>query len=339
MTTTQFRPLSMYRPARPPRSAKTRPGHRARIRDRRCSTAMMSCLLSVVACRSRPPSMGGWEGHGSVPCQSVDAGGCYAADLPRVTDRDWSPAVIESFVDRAAVGTVAIDLSAVPPGLLSDCRLPGMYTEARGEAGSGQFWATNRPLLGFEEMRSDCVNATHVVAAYSLQDDRFEALAIPLPCPSVREATPAVGCVGRGLTGRERLERARSIGLRWQPDGGQSPGASLEIYALAPDATMAPTLFGLLPSQLPTWPQRDCVLAAHMAWLREGYGLEKDAKGAVKIIRWERYVRPEVDIARSEESCLYRPIFLSCFPELFRPKQLSADCWVPATLDTSNSGP
>ena len=302
----------------------------------RFSVAVIGCVLGAVACRSRALSMGGWEGHENIPCDALEGGDRGAAGLPRVTEHDWSVASIDSFVSRTVAGTVAVDLLSGTPRLLPDCRLAGKYTEALGETGSGRFWATSRPLFGFEELPPECFEATHAIAAYVRRVGRFEALAVPLPCPFVDDASPARGCIGRGLTGRERLARARAIIRKLETEIDPFPSVSLELYALAPDASMVPARFGLSTTRPFDWRQRDCVLASHMGWVSSGYDWSEDASGRGSVVPRPRNLVPEIDIFRSGDSCLYRPIFTTCFPELFRPKQLRSVCWESVELEPSN---
>lgn len=296
-------------------------------------------LLALVGCsgtaRSEPRAsrQGGWEGYMSCTPIATD---CSGNGLPRVTDRDWSGAEIASFVARAEKGTTAVSHGPKNTAVLPDCVLDGRYDEVAGKPGSGRLWVTNRPLFRTDEVRASCARATHVVAAFARKDARFEALLLPLPCPSIADGKPAQGCIGQGMTGAERLHKSSGLRTRIEPVKvvprnakerkrmfvtGEleavtkpeipSDGWLLEMWALAPDDY--PTMRWL--SEL----KKDCPLSAQAGWLASCYAKDSvPGLPAKPITPVPPPFKMRLDYG-GQPQCDGRPVFLTCFPSLFQP--------------------
>jgi hypothetical protein len=254
-----------------------------------------------------------------------------AEGLPRVTERDWSPEAIQLFLRRASQSTVAVE-RATATRVLPDCRLDGAYVEVRGEAGSGRFWATNRPLFATHEIGPDCAGATHAVAAYVTHGQRFEGILVPLPCPPTSDTSPARVCIARDMTGPERQLRAQMLEHKWEPDieSSGAPGQALQIYALAPDDPVGLSALGEI--------RKDCVMSAHASWVRAGYQVEHGSRpvrrpvaattmGPTAGLAMET---PRIDREWAARTCLASPVFLTAFPELFVVDRQGGSCWLPA---------
>jgi hypothetical protein len=267
-------------------------------------------------------------------CRIEPGVNCGAGDLPRLTERDWPRATIEQFVQRTKRGTVAVERSEGGTSLSPDCKLDGKYTEVRGEPKSARFWATNRSLLLYDEVGPNCAGATHVVVAFALSSEsdagafRFSAVLIPLPCPSVSDPMPAKGCLGKGLSGPQRLERAQQIMKVVRPDDAyrQKLSALFEVYALIPDDRWGLGYLAKMRGQ----DVHDCTLEEQINWALRKYALVEDARGGRVWQRRENGEAPApISISLSQDSCLTRPPFLSCFPGLFTPSE-GGGCWAPA---------
>jgi hypothetical protein len=248
-----------------------------------------------------------------------------------VTEHDWSPAEVAAFAERARQGTVAVDRRDSRVRVLTACRLDGTYLEIKGKTGSGRMWVTNRPLLRTDEVDGDCAEATHEVAAYARAGNRFEAILVPLPCPPVVDAEPARGCVGRGMTGPERIERSGTLQVSLAAGreshsstdrAALSAGRILEMWALAPDEYSAARCLGGLPD--------DCAFRAHGVWVGSVYYWDETGGRARTGKHSASRATPEIALAESADDCLFRPVFLDCFPRLFEADHDGGACWSPA---------
>jgi len=267
---------------------------------------------------------------------------CAATDLPRVSDRDWSPQDVARFVTLASKGTVAVDLSAKGTAVLDDCALPGRYERYPGK-GAGHLWATNRPLLRAEELGRGCARGTHLVAAFARRDARFEAVLVPLPCPPITDIRPARGCVGKGLTGSQRLARGRALQERLDPGGATLPRPTAAREDSGEWSRHAPPplpqdskdgrgktrlsngwllgMWALTPDDYPAtrWLNRlagDCALAAQGAWLDSAYAWGGTHKAPHTVVL-PKPAPPSLQQGHlSLKSCLARPVFPHCFPDI-----------------------
>lgn len=276
--------------------------------------AVVTCKSSLREAREGDDHPVSWEGHQDFSCESNPVRSCVKQRLSRVTQKDWSSVVLEQVLARSAQGTVAVDQSGGTTHLLPSCHLPGSYTEVQGAPGRGRFWATDRPIILSGEVGPDCRAATHVVAAFAtatpLADggaSHFAAILIPLPCPASSEPAPAEGCVGRGLTGEERLARARQKG---HEDAGVS--SHFEAYALAPDD--ADSLDRLQEAR----PYVDCFLTEQIGVINATL-----SHGGRDLDSWRKF--------DEDGNCRERPPFLDCFPDLFEPAKSDGQCWKSAT--------
>jgi hypothetical protein len=273
-------------------------------------------------------SKGDWESRAN-SCRSET--GCGASGLPRVTEQDWSPAEVTAFVERAGKGTVAVDWRDGRVRLLATCRLDGAYLEIKGKTGSGRMWVTNRPLFRTDEVGGDCAEGNHEVAAYSRAGNHFEAILVPLPCPPVADAEPARGCLGRGMTGSQRIKKSEPlmVGLAAARESHSSPdraalsaGRILDMWALAPDEYHAAQWLAGLPD--------DCGFRAHGVWVSSVYYWDATGGRARTGKHATSRAAPEFALAQSADDCLFRPPFLDCFPRLFEAAHDGGACWSPA---------
>lgn len=281
-----------------------------------------------------PPQ--GWERQED--CSAVDRT-CAAGALPRLTDRDWTPVEVAAFLDRAKRGTVAVERGQRTTRLLVDCGLPGGYEGYDGTSG-GRLWATNRPLLRSEEVGGSCALGTHLVASFATNREKFEAILLPLPCPTSSDPKPAQGCVGRGLSGAERMERARALQERLDPgrstlvtptarlrDTGESSRRAPPELPADPrgeiDNAWLLDMWALTPDDYPAtrWLNRlvgDCALVEQGQWLDSAYawGGTRERPHTVVV------AKPSPPVLQkgtpSLSSCLARPVFAQCFPKLVR---------------------
>lgn len=213
----------------------------------------------------------------------------------------------QQLLEASRAGTVVVVFWDGAVRVLDTCKLAGPYTEVAGEAGSGRFWASHRTLFRPGELSEGCAAATHSVAAFAVgTSGAFSAILIPLPCPSTADARPAEGCVGRGLTGPERLERA--LKLRKRGSSTSPVSEAFEAYALfSEDRTGRDFLHGLASRQ-----DADCSMSGQVSAL--GFQVEL----------------PTIDLQRSWDECEYQPAYLGCFPGLFDPAPGEPHgCWRP----------
>jgi hypothetical protein len=274
-----------------------------------------------------------WEGHGGLRgCRLNAEADCGSGRLPRVTEKEWTPASFEQAFKRSAEGTIAVDYKSGAAQLVAGCRLPGTYTEAQGEPGSGRFWATDRLLFKVTELGSECQTATHAIAAFAVRGVeggriakeggamspvkigaslRVSALLVPLPCPPTSDPAPAKGCVGRGLTGPQRKKRAVDTWHDTLEEAHRRDLADLfEVYAFLPDDPRGLEYLGSKTRKA----RIDCFLANQIFAARSNYPVEK----------WGHF-QPD-----NEENCEAQPPFLTCFPGLFEPAPSDVACWRPA---------
>jgi hypothetical protein len=286
----------------------------------------LSCVTAGVAGESKNHG----EQSGPAPgCNLAPLATCGSGHLPRLTEKDWSVKDRERFFDRARAGTVAVDSDGRTTRLVEGCKLAGTYTEVAGEPGSGRFWATDRAIFRVDEVSSGCRTATHAVAAFAKTATSFGAILVPLPCPPTRDAEPAPGCVGKGLTGPARVKRGLALRATIPPDRGseQDVAKLLEIFALMPDHHLGLDSVAQLN-------QGDCPLDAQGEWVNRGYSFSRrDEDGAWTVTRrtnLESWDVPRITIEGSPYTCASRPVFLQCFPGLFDPAPAGYQCWRPA---------
>jgi hypothetical protein len=289
----------------------------------------LGCMRSAVQCEYggvlRPDgTCTGWEGHG--PRSTLLEGcqlDCAATGLPRVTDRDWNNAEIERFVRRAGEGVVAVNRRENGRlNLLASCNLDGRYVEIRAKAGSGAMWASTRPLFRADEVGESCAEATHLVAAYARQGGRFDAILLPLPCPSVLATDSARGCVGRGMTGAQRLKRARALWGALDHEAFVNEwsegwvGRSHEARALVPDHGLSNVLEA-----------GDRTLSEHAWWVRSAYGYINES--LPMRLEHPEAPKPQLNL-QCRHGCIAFPVFMKCFPDIFEPELTDVGCWIAA---------
>jgi hypothetical protein len=269
-------------------------------------------------------------------CSAVDRT-CAAGALPRLTDLNWTQAEVAAFLDRAKQGTAAVERGQRTTRLLADCGLPGGYEGYDGKI-DGRLWATNRPLLRSEEVGDICALATHLIAAFATHRAKFEAILLPLPCPASSDPMPAKGCVGRGLTGAERMGRARALQESLDPgrstlvtptarlrDTGESSRRPPPELPVTPrrkiDNAWLLDMWALTPDEYPAtrWLNRlagDCALAEQGKWLDSAYawGGTREHPHTVVVAKPKPPVLHKGTLSLS--SCVARPVFAQCFPSL-----------------------
>jgi len=306
---------------------------------RRCVLrSRLVCILLLATaptCASwaskKSDNLGDWEAHPNacIPDETT----CGSAGLPRVTERGWTIKEIDAFVDRAKKGTVAVDHNGSKDRIMENCQLSGAYLEILGSKGSGRMWATNRPLFRTDEVDSDCAAATHVVAAFARKEGRFEAILVPLPCPSVADERPARGCLARGLSGPERMKRSQALVARLEASyeaASQSERQNkidaaqiLEPWVLAPDEYSTTRWLSGLP--------KDCAFSAHGSWVANVYSGWDDGSGYLRTRIGPKPHPPRFGVgAEALLKCIHRPVFLHCFAGLFEPARFGGACWSPA---------
>jgi len=312
------------------------------------STCATSTSAQGKADHSGGSGPGPEEHHG---CQEL-AHTCAATDLLRLGNQDLSPSEIDALVKRADKGAAVVERVNGHSKLRPSCRVPGTYASYQGKTpgktSTGRLWATNRPLLHPDEVGRDCASATHLVAAFARNAEKFEAILVPLPCPPIDDPKPAPWCLAQGLTGPERLERSIGIQDRLEPAlqplypprrSKASAEASQEAAARAGapahpahpahparpgiKATTAAILemWALAPDDYPAtrWLERvegDCALAQQGTWYTSGYRWSRDRDNP----RTEAHARPPAPQLQpgrlSSTTCLAWPVFLDCFPGL-----------------------
>jgi hypothetical protein len=277
---------------------------------------VITCKSSLREAREGVDFPQSWEGHTDYSCEENPPRSCRVERASRITEKDWPPAVFEQVLARSGGGTMAVDRSDGTTKLVPSCHLPGSYTEVKGAPGRGRFWATDRPIIVADEVGADCRAATHVVAAFATTPPpandsafRVEAILIPLPCPATSESAPSEGCVGRGLTGEERLQRARELRKKNRhADAGLS--SHVEAYALAPNDRFS-------IDNLETSPYVDCFLAEQIGLINATV-----SHGGRVLDGWNKF--------DEQDDCRVRPPFLNCFPDLFEPARTDRQCWISA---------
>ena len=256
-------------------------------------------------------------------CDQEAATTCGAGHLPRVTDRDWSPAEIAHFRARAEHGTVAVAYTSGKPRLVPDCALDGKYTEVQGQPGSGRLWASNRVLLLPEEATgAGCAHATHLAATFAIRGTSFAALLVPLP----------------GSPDPARTDRAHAL-LRSLPADEQEhpqPEHALTAYALAPNDYLTLQRLARINGE--------CALHEHAQWILRQYVFTRDREGNNIVARNHRRdapydAPPRLDEQLSQRSCLNQPVFRKCFPELFQPSPGVTGCWAAAAAKPGARAP
>ena len=300
------------------------------------SRSLLSLVVGFAMITSKAEVAHGREGSA---CDAESAHICTAGKLPRVTSHEWTVAEVQSFMTSAAIGTVAIavDKKTRAARLVTSCRLPGSYTEARTKPGQGRLWATNRVvLLPGEVDRAACVSATHLVAAFARASNgavTFSAILVPLPCPSVTEEAPASGCIAEGQSGPDRLSFARGAIGKLRKERARTGVVSVEdylqVYALAPDH---PDTLGFL-----YWAPVDaeCAVHAQVEWAGRQYRTTRDPSGQqIATLRpaddIERTIeKPTLDVNAGVRSCLHHPAFRKCFAGIAEPVDDPWRCWEP----------
>jgi hypothetical protein len=229
---------------------------------------------------------------------------------------------------------VALEWDGRGPRLIDGCRLDGGYTEVAGERGSGRLWASNRVMFRADEIPPGCSTATHVVATFVVPPTAEKAertpvepsaILVPVPCPPTSDPKPARGCIGRGLTGAQRMDRAQSLIARFRQSGAPQPevALALEIFALIPDDYLGVVFARRANTE-------DCALHDQAMWVGAQYVNVRDHKGEQRMKLSPEGNRPPVptlDEGGSTQSCLMRPVFLQCFPGLFDPAPAGGGCW------------
>ena len=284
-------------------------------------------VVSALGCCAPPRQrVDSHEGPAAVPPDIiVPALPCSAGELPRLDRRTWSAEEIERFITRSLHGAAAVIYADGAARLVPGCKLDGGYQEVPAKPGSGRFWASDRLLYIPDEIGGDCAEATHVIGAFALRADggvvtEFGAILVPLPCPSVHAESPAKGCIGRGLTGSERLERARALMNRGGEAMFADASVSLEAYALAPDAIETLDYLGQLDGA-GKW-RLDCGLQGQAQGMWELYFV--DMEGDRRVLRLRSYwqsMRPRV--RWDCFLCSSQPAFQACFPGLFAPRYVA----------------
>jgi hypothetical protein len=284
--------------------------------------AALSLLVVALACAAAPrPVAGKTDSLPRATPAVFEPATCGAGDLPRMTEATFDGGV-PAFVAAAARGGVAVVWNGKRARLVEGCHLDGQYTEALGQTPGARFFATNRVLFRADEIGPPCRPATHAVAAYvtsiavanKAAPSRLDAILVPLPCPSVTEREAAPGCVGAGLTGAERHDKAARLRakLAAAPAGKEDVAAALEIFALVPDE-----LQGLLrPAQTD-----ECALAAQGRWVSDQYLLSDGPEGQTATLRSadRRPPPPHLRCDSGQYSCSTMPVFLTCFGDRFSP--------------------
>jgi hypothetical protein len=193
-------------------------------------------LAAVLLHSCSHPAPRTWEGRGegdSTSCELKAGTNCGIGSLTRVSEGDWAPGELAAFLARTPEGTAAVSRNGGQLRLVPDCHLRGKYGEVQGKSGAGRFWtASAGSIFVPQEIDPACLEATHVIAVFATRNGHFGAMLVPLPCPSVSDPSPAIGCIGRGLNGPERQARARA--LRKGLGHPRDPGVLLDIYALSP---------------------------------------------------------------------------------------------------------
>lgn len=258
---------------------------------------------------------------------------CGAGNLPRIAPGAWSEQQVRDFMGRFPAGTVAVELAAGQSRLVAECKLDGAYTELKGKDGKARLWATNRLLLLPSELAAGCDSATHLVAAFVTRGTAFSAIVVPLPCPSISEATPAQRCIGEGATGAERKDRVMATfkALPLEQRSAPETAFTLENYSLAPDYWLGLELLGKIASE--------CAVREQADWMLDRYVGSRDATGEhIVTLAPERLPPavpvPSIDEEKSWRSCAYQPAFRKCFPGLFEPSPGPMGCWEPAKRES-----
>jgi hypothetical protein len=296
----------------------------------------------LISCRTPPPREEPFE---RMPlrgeCEINRIVGCGAGHLPRISESDWSDAQIASLLRLSDRGVnLAVDRSGPSTVLVSDCELDGGYVEIAG--GPGRFWGTDRAFYYSEEIPSACRTATHLIASFAVAEDgkggrrRFSAILVPLPCPPSTDMNPAVGCIGKGLTGPKR--QARSLMMAGfetrrakERDFEKRPtdvGQLFETYALYPDDPWG-ALYLAGYSRYPP-ESKDRGLASVLWWPGGKYNFRMNGQNTVLEPNYQWEATPHRLSCPETYSCQGEPpVFLACFGGLFRPAPDYDGCWTP----------
>jgi hypothetical protein len=209
------------------------------------------CAWTLSACHATTGEARAADGK-TTPVAAVPAAAphplsiCRAGTLPRLNESTVSGGA-DALIAASKRGTVAIVWDGARAFVVADCRLDGTSVVIPGRGGKGVFRATNRVLFLIDEIPADCRRATHVVAALASDvapsgasgkdASRLGAVLVPLPCPSVTDRLPAVGCIDKGARGAARQTRAAGLwaGQEARANSARELPALLEAWALAPD--------------------------------------------------------------------------------------------------------
>jgi hypothetical protein len=291
-------------------------------------SARILVLVLLLGCaRPRPLT---WHPENDGPalgCELKPQADCGIGTLARIDEKDWAPGELRSFFARVRKGAAAVDHVPGQTRVVPECRLAAAYGEVEGRPGKGRLWTVLDPqILLSTPLEPACGKATHVVAVFATNGPRFSAVLVPLACGSVSEPEPAAGCIGRGMTGPQRLARAMTMVNDIPRDDLETRrvdlGTLLDIYALAPDDIGVANL-NLFRRQL------RCPLAANAARAKErlerSRAGEPDASAGVSQEFVDRFDSRHLLV------CRFTLPFLTCFPGLFEPAPGSfPGCWSPA---------
>jgi hypothetical protein len=142
--------------------------------------------------------------------------------------------------------------------------------------------------------------------------------------------TPAPGCIARGLTGSDRRKKADALMSELPPDRVTTTDAAkvLEVFALIPDKYWG-VMYG---SKVNT---ADCPLTRQGGWLESQYDWHSSPDPAefpyvVELLdAATRPPPPNLNWQGSNFNCLYRPVFMECFPGQFEPIISDSGRWNP----------
>ena len=303
--------------------------------------APLSLLAVALTCAAAKPKPAGSEGSSAAnapaptPAPVFSVADCGAGHLPRINEATLDGG-LRAFLAAAAGGTVPVVWDGKRARLVDACHLDGHYTEAVGTTPGARFFATNRVLLRTDEVGAPCRVATHVVAAYvtsragsvtpgdgGVVPSRLDGILVPLPCPPTSDRSPAPGCVGVGLTGAQRREKAAGLMANLDPEAARAADATrpLELFALVPDE------FDGLRYAMQAG---DCALMSQGRWVSGQYLFTGDESTSHAKLRDHdrRDAPPRLDCRPEQMSCSEKPVFLTCFGERFQPRFARAGDWM-----------
>jgi hypothetical protein len=250
---------------------------------------------------------------------------CQAGSLPRVDDKSIGQDGTRTLLEMSQHGTVAVVWDGRQATIVGDCKLGQPYLDIPGKTPAIHFRPTNQALFRTDEISPECRRATHVVAAFLSEQvpasgtpraTHVAGVLVPLPCPPVADKAPAPGCIGKGLTGRQRQARAeaRREELRLVPVQSVDVARPLEIYALTPDDYWALQNVASL---------RDPGLADQGRWLLSQYDLKEsyDSPAVSAALKPPQRRRPPPDVHwdESDRELMRNPAFFSCFSDRIHP--------------------